>query len=86
MTNPNPETSVFQERSDVADEFNWQEIRHLRYLLRRLRFLEIKIAEASGTKAENAPQSMYVHREADALAYLLTEIGFLRESVSGNGD
>lgn len=67
-----PELSKFQEDPEARRDFSRQELRHLRFLLRRLRFLETKEREgATGSEA------LFRDLEAAALEFALTELGFL---------
>lgn len=74
----NTTESIYQEKPDARDQFNRQELKHLRLLLRRLRFLETQINSGDGMASGNGG-SAFAEWEADALAYVLTEIDFLKE-------
>jgi hypothetical protein len=72
--------SVYQEAPDARSEFNRVEIRRLRFLLRRLRFLEAQIRETGGVLSGDASGgAAFTEWEAEALEYVLTEVGFLAE-------
>jgi hypothetical protein len=73
-----PAASIYQEDATAREEFNSDELRHLRTLLRRLRFLEKKVNENGGLSDQSgAGGSAYAEWESSALAWALTEIGFL---------
>jgi hypothetical protein len=70
--------SIYQEAPGVRQEFDHHELRRLRFLLRRLRFLETSIASSGGL--ETSPESggaAFAEWECEALEWVLTEIGFL---------
>lgn len=76
---PDVANSRYIEADDVRTEFNRNELRRLRYLLRRLRFLETKIAESGGMATDVNGGAAHAEWELDALEYVLTEVGFIRE-------
>lgn len=70
--------SVYQEDPDARVDYSAEELRHLRTLLRRLRFLERRVKENGGLSDQSgAGGSAYAEWEASALAWTLTELGFL---------
>lgn len=65
---------------DAKDQFNRREMTHLRFLLRRLRFLETKIEETGGMEAPEANGgATFAEMELQALEYILLEVGFLAD-------
>lgn len=76
--------SVHHESATARNDFNRQELKHLRLLLRRLRFLEAQVIEQGGLEGASASGgAVFAELEADALEWLLKDAGFLAE-VSGN--
>lgn len=71
--------SVYQEAPEARNEFNRRELRSLRLLLRRLRFLETRVGSGQLEDASNNGGAAFAEWEADALEYVLTEVGFLQE-------
>ena len=60
------------EALDVSGDYSLEELRRLRVLLRRLRFLATQLEQPdTGTGRE------FVERERDALIFILTEIEYL---------
>jgi hypothetical protein len=77
---PDVANSRYREETSVQTEFNRSELRKCRYLLRRLRFLETKIAESGGMANPAASGgAAHAEMELEALEYVLTEVGFIRE-------
>lgn len=76
--NVDTENSVYQEAHDVSTEFDADELRRCRLVLRRLRFLEGK---ARDTERPDSTSAMFVVWEIEALAWMLTELGFLQENT-----
>lgn len=78
--------SRYHEASSAKQDFNRQELRSARLLLRRLRFLEAQIMASGGLGAESGSGgAAFAEWEVEALEWALTEIGFLdepREAVS----
>lgn len=72
--------SDYHEAPHVRDEFNRLELKRCRIVLRRLQFLESQIREngglADGGKSGGAA---FAEWEADALEWLLDEVGFLAD-------
>ncbi len=92
--------SRYHESDSAPDEFNRKELRRLRLLLRRLRFLEKQIRDQGGLADGGASGgSAFTEWEAEALEWILAEVGFLPDveddetdnmagapaPVSGNG-
>lgn len=72
-------TSKYQEHPVAKEEWNRRELRHLRFMLRRLRFLEKNAEDLSrSNEAQAANAAVFVETELEALEWLLTEIGFLQ--------
>lgn len=75
-----PAQSQFHEDAGARNEFNRQELKRARLLLRRLRFLESKIATTGGLADETANGgAAFTEWEAEALEWVLGPdgIGFL---------
>lgn len=74
-----PEKSIYHEKRGFGAEFNRQEIRRLRLLLRRLRFLETKVREEGGLRdgGSESGGAAFVEWEVEALEWILDELGFL---------
>lgn len=72
------ENSIYQEAESATQEFDRTELRRLRYLLRRLRFLETNIAASGGLASESkSGGSVFAEWEVEALEWVLTEVGYL---------
>jgi hypothetical protein len=78
------ERSAYHEADDVRDEFNAQELRRLRLILRRLRFLESQVRKNGGL-ASDGGGGAWTEWEIEALEWVLTEVGFLRQEARSNG-
>lgn len=73
-----PNQSVFHEDPKAREQFNRAEIRHLRQLLRRLRFLEMQIRKNGGlANGEANGGAAHAEYEHDALEFVLDELEFL---------
>lgn len=71
-------TSEYREDPGARHEFNKQELRSMRLLLRRLRFLEAQVRENGGLgAATGSGGAAFAEWEVEALAWILTEVGFL---------
>lgn len=70
--------SIYQEASTINDDFDREELRHLRFLLRRLRYLDEQVERTGGVMGGSGGAT-FAEYERDALAYTLTEIGFLKD-------
>lgn len=74
--------SAYHEDPDARREFSKRELRSLRLLLRRLRFLEAQVRETGGLEAGSASGgAAFAEWEMEALEFVLTDMGFLREQV-----
>lgn len=72
--------SRFHEAQSAKDEFNRIELRRLRLLLRRLRFLEAQVVKNGGLSAGGGSGgAAFAEWEVEALEWVLTDIGFLDE-------
>jgi hypothetical protein len=72
--------SVYHESPLARDEFNRRELRSLRLLLRRLRFLEAQVRETGGLEnTSGSGGAAFAEWEVEALEWVLTEVGFLPE-------
>ncbi len=69
--------SKYQEDPETIGEFSRDEKRKLRYLLRRLRFLETKVRELGGMASDESGGAAHAEWEMEALEFVLTEVGFL---------
>lgn len=76
------EDSRYHEADTARGEFQTEELDNLRYLLRRLRFLETRLRRDGGPDAASGG-ALHAQREMDALSWALTEIGFLDAHVEG---
>lgn len=73
-----PNESAFHEHPDAKDEFDRRELRRLRLLLRRLRFLEAQVKATGGLEDGGASGgAAFAEWEIEALEWVLTEMGFL---------
>lgn len=80
----NTESSVYREHPGAHEEFDRAEIKHLRYLLRRLRHLEnLLMGEPAATDAGQSNRALYSALEVEALAFALTELGYLQTKEDG---
>lgn len=68
--------SKFKESLSAESEFDSQEIRNLRQLLRRLRFLEQMVEEHGGLKGGSGGAA-FAEMEMGALEWVLSEVGYL---------
>lgn len=68
--------TVYHEAPTAREEFDRRELKHLRWILRRLRFLEVQ-----AKRHENSldGESVMAEREIEALAWLLSDVGYLIE-------
>lgn len=74
-----PSQSRFHEHPGAVQEFNTTELRKLRLLLRRLRFLETKVRENGGlANSSGSGGSAFAEWEADALEWILLDVGFIK--------
>lgn len=72
--------SEYHEADSAKGEFSRQELKRARLLLRRLRYLEQQIRVSGGLASPTANGGgAFAEWEAEALEWVLDEIGFLRE-------
>lgn len=72
--------SAYHEAPEARNDFNKAELRRLRLLLRRLRFLEAQVRTTGGLENGSASGgAAFAEWEVEALEWVLTEIGFLPE-------
>lgn len=77
-----PNDSAHHEATGVADEFSQEEVLLARVLLRRLRFLETKVRDDMRSPNPGSNGGVvFAEREAAALEWALTEIGFLADKT-----
>lgn len=80
MTRIDTHLSQYKEAPDVRTEFDRSELRRLRFLMRRLQYLEQQIRERGGMAAPDATGGgAFAEMEVEALEYVLTEVGYLQE-------
>lgn len=72
-----PSKSRYQEHPEARDEFTTAELRRLRLLLRRLRFLETKVRSTGGLAGGRSGGAAFAEWEVEALEWVLMEVGFL---------
>lgn len=70
--------SIYHEASEASKEFSRAELKSLRVLLRRLRFLEHHVRENGGL-ASGSGGAAFAEWEQDALVFVLVELGYLQE-------
>lgn len=70
------EKSKYHPREDVEKDFDREEIKHLKIVLRRLRYLEQKLREG-GDLLDGNGSAVFDDLEVQGLAFTLTEIGYL---------
>lgn len=80
MNTAEPTRSRYQESPDAREMFTRRELKHMRHLLRRLRFLERSIAERGGSEAASGG-GVFAEIESEALIWVLTEVDFLAEPI-----
>lgn len=72
--------SAYHEAPTAKQDFNKQELRSLRLLLRRLRFLEAQVAQSGGLgNGAGSGGAAFAEWEVEALEWILTEVEFLDE-------
>lgn len=79
--------SEYHEAPGARNDFNKKELRSLRLLLRRLRFLETQVRESGGLKDGAASGgAAFAEWEEEALAFVLGPdgLGFLADHGSGS--
>lgn len=78
--------SEYHEADSAPEDFDRVELKHCRLLLRRLRFLEAQIRENGGlNNGGGSGGAAFAEWEVDALAWLLNDIGYLREQENKRG-
>lgn len=80
-----PARSEYHEAPNARDEFNKQELKRARLLLRRLRFLEAQVRETGGLEnGGGSGGAAFAEWEVDALEWILGPDGidFLAEKVT----
>jgi hypothetical protein len=79
--------SKYHEAPEARREFNRAEIRSLRLLLRRLRFLEAQVREGGGlSSGSGSGGAAFAEWEVEALEWIMTEVGFLADRDSDDDD
>ena len=72
--------SAYHEAPEATKDFNRQELKSLRLLLRRLRFLEAQVEQNGGLgNGAGSGGAAFAEWEVDALEWVLTEVGYLPE-------
>lgn len=75
--------SIYQEAPTAEDEFDVEEIRRLRLLLRRLRYLDEQVRRSTEA-GDTSGGAIFAEMEREALAWLLTdEVPFLETRKEG---
>lgn len=75
--------STYHESPSARGEFDSRELRRLRLLLRRLRFLEAQVRETGGIAASSANNgAAFAEWEIEALEWILSEVGYLQERAA----
>lgn len=70
--------SIYQESPLARTEFNRRELKRLRFLLRRLQFLEAKDRDTANSPVSNGSGSeVFIEWEIEALEFVLDELEFL---------
>jgi len=76
--------SAYHEHSQAKNDFSRKELRALRLLLRRLRFLEARVRETGGLEdGASSGGAAFAEWEVEALEFVLSEVGFLQEGKRG---
>lgn len=82
--------SKFHEVADLS-EFSKPEVKHLKLLLRRLRFLEDQVRRSGGLSSPGGSGgAVFAEMEMEALEWILLEMAYIEEpsetatAVSGN--
>lgn len=71
--------SKYHEHSMAVTDFDRVELRRLRLLLRRLRFLEQQIRDNGGIADAASGGAAFAEWEVEALEWVLDDMGFLQE-------
>jgi hypothetical protein len=69
--------SIYQESPLARTEFDRRELKRLRFLLRRLQFLEAKDADNTARAVSTGGSEVFVEWEIEALEFVLDELEFL---------
>lgn len=70
--------SVYSEKESAKGDFTRAELRRLRYLMRRLHFLEAQVEEKGGLRDSSASGgAAHAEWEVEALEFVLKDVGFL---------
>jgi hypothetical protein len=70
--------SRYHEAPEARKEFSRSELRSLRLLLRRLRFLEAQVRQSGGlSDGSGSGGAAFAEWEVEALEWIMTEVGFL---------
>lgn len=73
-----PSTSAYHEAPTAVQDFDRKELRSLRLLLRRLRYLEAQVKKNGGLSNTNGSGgAAFAEWEVDALEMVLTEVGYI---------
>lgn len=75
---PDYDLSDYVECEGAAFEFTKEELLHLRYLQRRLTYLETQVATQGGMSSGSGG-GLHAELEINALVYALTELDFLEK-------
>lgn len=76
--------SAYHEDPSARHEYDKKELRRLRLLLRRLRFLEAKVRESGGLEdGGDSGGAAFAEWEIESLEWILRKMNYL--TVSGNG-
>lgn len=74
--------SIYHEDPQARRDFNRQELKRCRLLLRRLRFLEAQVRETGGlASGSGSGGAAFAEWEVEALEWALAELGFLAEPL-----
>lgn len=72
--------SIYHEDPRAKSEFTTKELRRLRLILRRLRFLEAQVRETGGIAESSNNGATFAEWEIEALEWLLTdEVQYLQK-------
>jgi hypothetical protein len=84
MTRVDTSNSIYSESPTAKDEFDRQELRHLRLLLRRLHFLEDRVNKNGGIGAATGNGgAAFAEWELAAMEWVLTDNGYLEIKEKG---
>lgn len=79
MSTVDTSKSRYHEAASATTDFDRGELRKLRFLLRRLRYIEQQIAERGGLKDGGGAggAGAFAEMEVEALEFVLDDLGFL---------